>query len=377
MERVDNDDNIVVGLGHLSVKEHNNLLKSLQSIVGQENLMKMKDIQAKEYFSKFENDQVLEKKDSQYTGSWLRDLDQVRKRKLDSVENATVQIPAKKSKLLTANLTKNIVENLAIVESNSPEYKMKSQISCPMAAPGGKQPTSGENRSAPDMQLSKSVPTSLLSDVAVVQADTLDEFLELNAIGVQLILPDNEALQQKYLTMKWSELGKAHNEKKNDQSNRKFLSVKDFARLTANERNCSVIENSNEAVTGLVGSPGTQQRQSHIVASYDLTLSPWKVVQTNRESDPLSSPPKKLEQTQLAFKKKIEMKPETSENSTNKKPPMRLVSDEGRAGLCGCDDCQYVTPKHVSRIKEKKLKCKCHPCKLEATKVAEMNPPGP
>ena len=369
MERVDNDDNMVVGLGHLSVEEHNNLLMSLQRIVGQENLIKMKDIQAKEQFIKIENERVLEKKDSQYTDGWLRDLDQNRKRKLDSAEKATVKIPAKKSKLLTSKLTKNVVENISIVESNSPEYKMKSQISCPMAAPGRGQPTSGEKSIAPDIQLSKSVPTSLLSDVAVVQADTLDEFLELNAIGVQWILPDNKALQQKYLKMKWFELAKAQKEKMNDQSSRKFLSVKDFARLTGNERNCLVEENWNEAVTGKAGSALTisQQPQPNIVASYDLSLSPLKVEQTNRESDPTASPPKELEPRQLALKNKIEMKAVTSS-----KTPVRPVTGEGGGELCGCEDCLYVTPKHVSRVKDKKLKCKCHPCKLEAAKVAEM-----
>ena len=51
-------------------------------------------------------------------------------------------------------------------------------------------------------------------DIPVIFADNKEEFIQLNASNVQSKLPREEALQVKYLEMKWIELNIANRKRK-------------------------------------------------------------------------------------------------------------------------------------------------------------------
>eukprot|EP00092_Neocalanus_flemingeri_P020663 GFUD01022390.1.p1 GENE.GFUD01022390.1~~GFUD01022390.1.p1 ORF type:complete len:789 (+),score=259.32 GFUD01022390.1:43-2409(+) len=170
-------------------------------------------------------------------------------------------------------------------------------------------------------------------DIAVILADSKEEFLKVNLLTVQRKLPGEKALQAKYLEMKWNELTAVMSKKEEDDQSRpvKRPKINIIKNLTNNPLELSANIQLPEPSTSpdSVINPLTSSSLSPTMATYH-------------------PPPLPSIATVLA--------------DQEAQPP----------GQCQCDDCLYVTKSHMERSKLAKIKCRCHPCELRDKQTAKM-----
>jgi len=174
---------------------------------------------------------------------------------------------------------------------------------------------------------SKSISQPALQglDIALIIAEKKEEFFKVNVDTMQSKLPGKEALQVKYLEMKWEELGevvKKRNADENvDETQAKRPRVNLIKHLTSHPTECDGVASAN------IQSP-----------------------------DPSSVSPSK------SSNKSVATLSLASITSTAITPTEK----------CMCDDCVYVTKSHMERTKGPMNKCKCHPCVLRRKQIAEQ-----